>query len=130
MNQRILPADHPDIGISKSGMAVLLLETGRPEKALELAETAIEILDQAYGGEHWRTAWARSLQGAALAQLERYVEAEPITVASYEALRDNAGARPVHINTALERVVTLYQSWGRPDQARLYAELAGDSEVF
>ena len=123
MNQRILPEEHPDIGITRSGLAVLYLETDRVEQALAMAESATAILAQAYGDDHWRTAWARSLQGAALAEQGRFEEAETIAVAAYEALQDSGGARPVHIDTALERLVALYESWGRPEAARLYAEM-------
>lgn len=122
MNYKILPEDHPDIAITQSGMAVMLLETDRPELALEMATGAGEILSQTYGDDHWRTAWARSLRGAALASLERFDEAEPILVSAYDALRNNEGARPVHVDTAQQRVVDLYLAWGKPERAGSFAE--------
>jgi hypothetical protein len=91
-----------------------------------MAQGANEILSQAYGDDHWRTAWAKSLQGAALAKLERFEEAEPIAVAAYEALRINDGARPVHIDTARQRVVDLYLAWDRPERAGSFAEAPDD----
>jgi hypothetical protein len=45
-----------------------------------------------------------------------------MSVAAFEALQNNGGARPVHIETALQRVVMLYESWGRPELARTFAE--------
>ena len=45
----------------------------------------------------------------------------------WAALRDSGWARPVQVDTALRRVVTLYESWGRPEEAQRFAEfLASD----
>lgn len=123
MNLRILPEGHPDIGITQSGMAVLMLETDRSALALEMASESIEILAGAYGNEHWRTAWAKSIKAAALTELSRYDEAEPLAINAYEALRDSAGARPVQVSAALKRVVELYESWGKPDEATSFSDL-------
>ena len=123
MNQRVLPEGHPDIAITQSGMAVLLLETERSQDALTMAAAAIETLSQTYGEGHWRTAWARSIQGAALAELQRFTEAEPLLVNGYESLRDNSGARPAHAQKALERVANLYMACGRPEAGESYNDL-------
>ena len=123
MNARILPEGHPDIGISQSDMAVLLLETGRPEQALEMSMSANEILTEAFGEEHWRTAWARSLQGDALVAMGQFADAEPLLVDSFNLLQVNGGARPAQVQAALDRVISLYESWGRQEQARAFVAL-------
>ena len=102
INQRVLPGDHPDIAITKSGIAVLLLATDRPEAALQMATAANGVLTQAYGEEHWRTAWAPPRQGAAPAGLSRFADAEPLLVNAYETLRSTAGAGPVHVRRTPE----------------------------
>jgi tetratricopeptide (TPR) repeat protein len=126
---RILPGDHPDLGITRSGLAALYLETGRPDLALDMATAAHDILAQAYGDTHWRTAWSLSLQGAALAALGRHLEAEPLVVAAYETMRDNSGARPVYIEKARLRVVALSEAINSPVEIDTAAETTGTDDA-
>jgi hypothetical protein len=55
-----------------------------------------------------------------LAELLRLDEAEPLLLKSYEALRDNTGARPVHVETVRQYIVDLYTAWDRPQDAARY----------
>jgi len=68
-----------------------------------------------------RTRWYKpdveSALGAALAGQAKFDEAEPLLVAGYEGLRDLPDAPAGHLRTALERMVTFYIAWGRPEQA-------------
>jgi len=128
MNQALFDPGHPDIAITQTGMAILLLRTMRADAALEMARAAQESLVKTYGPDHWRTAWALSTQGASLTQLSRYAEAEPLLLESYEELDGNTGARPVHVETARRYLAELYTAWGRPGQAARYLEPT-DSEL-
>ena len=120
MNQALFESSHPDIAITQTGLAVLLLRTERVEAALEIAQEAQESLAESFGADHWRTVWALATHGASLAELLRLDEAEPLLLKSYEALRNNAGARPVHVETVRQYIVDLYTAWGRPQDAARY----------
>ena len=72
------------------------------------------------GSNFWRTAWAKSVQGAALSQLEEYDYAEELLLQSYELLRTESGPRPFHIDSTREALNAMYISWGRPDDAVRY----------
>jgi tetratricopeptide (TPR) repeat protein len=120
MNQRLYDPDHADIAITQTGMALLFLRTGRAAAALEMAQAAFESLAESYGPEHWRTAWALATQGASMAQLSRYREAEPLLLEAYETLRGSTGARPIHLGSARQYLADLYAAWGRPDDAARY----------
>jgi len=98
-----------------------LLRTERAAAALEMAQAAHEALAESYAPDHWRTVWALSIQGASLTQLSRYVEAEPLLLESYEGLRNNTGARPVHVETARRYLAELYTAWGRPEESARYS---------
>ncbi len=121
MNQTLFDSDHPDIAITQTGMAILLLRTGRAAAALEMAQAAHESLAESYAPDHWRTLWALSTRGASLTQLSRYVEAEPLLLESYEGLRNNTGARPVHVETTRRYLAELYTAWGRPEESARYS---------
>ena len=70
--------------------------------------------------EHWRTAIAISAEGAALAGLKKYDEAEPLLIRSYDVLSADKGALPVFVTETTERVVSLYEDWGRAEEAKKY----------
>ena len=124
MNQRVLQSDHPDIAITQSGMAVLLLETDRADGALEMAVAASETLAATFGDDHWRTAWARCLEGASLAALGRFADAEPLLLQAYELLSTGTGARVSQVASASRYLVDLYTAWDRPEDAARYSEVS------
>ena len=82
-----------------------------------MAEDAHQVLAQAYGEDHWRSAWAQSIKGAALSQLGQFEEAEPLLVTAYENLRDNPGARTSYIDKAQQRMQQLIEASGDSDMA-------------
>jgi tetratricopeptide (TPR) repeat protein len=125
MNQALFDPGHADIAITQTGMAILFLRTERAAAALELAQAAHASLTESYGSDHWRTDWALATHGAALIQLSRYTEAEPLLLESYEGLSSNPGARPIHIETARGYLVDLYTAWDRPKEVARYSETAG-----
>jgi hypothetical protein len=94
-------------------MAILLLETQRPEPALDLAAQARESLAKSLGVDHWRTAWAGVLEGAALAALKRFPEAEPLLRESYDMLHKSAGPSVAQIDMAA-RYLGQLQTASRP----------------
>jgi len=60
---------------------------------------------------------SESLLGECLTCLGRYDEAEPLLVGGYEAIRGAQSGRPEWISRAQQRVIRLYEAWGKPDQA-------------
>jgi hypothetical protein len=70
----------------------------------------------------WRTAEARSLLGACLAAQGRFAEAEPLLVESYPVIERKRGPRYRRTREALERVVRLYEAWGRLGDAARYRQ--------
>ena len=128
INQRVFPSDHPEVAITQSGMAVLLLATDRAAEALDLAKAAGDTLAAALGPEHWRTAWAHALEGAALTKLERFAEAEPLLLEAHSALEQDTGARGAQVDSTAGYLSDLYTAWGRPEDAGRYREFRTVSE--
>jgi tetratricopeptide (TPR) repeat protein len=125
MHKRLFDPGHADIAITQTGMAILFLRTARVAAALEMAQAAHASLTESYGSDHWRTYWALATEGAALMQLYRYTEAEPLLLESYEGLRSDPGARPTHIETARRYLADLYTAWDRPKEVARYSKEAG-----
>jgi len=110
MRQRLLVAKHPDIAGSMTLLANLLIATERYDEALDFADTATDISAVTFSDDHWRTAIAMNAQGAALVGKGRFDDAEPLLLRSYKILREDAGALPVFVTQAAQRLDWLYES--------------------
>jgi hypothetical protein len=79
-----------------------------------------------------------SLLGGALLGQGRYAEAEPLLAAGYEGLKAREAKIPAYLKFYLdeeaERVVRLYEEWGKPEQAAAWKARLGmpdlPAEVF
>jgi tetratricopeptide (TPR) repeat protein len=119
IRRKALGAEHPRVGATLATQANLFVAERRFADALETSTEALRILRLNLPEEHWQVAMARNVQGAALAGLKRYVEAEKLLLASLPSL---AGS-PIHDLPARgrERLAALYAAWGRPEDAAKYA---------
>jgi hypothetical protein len=76
---------------------------------------------------HWATFDALGLLGEALAGQKQYAKAEPVLKKAYEGLRANRKAIPPagakKVEEAVERLIRLYDSWGKPDEAASWRKL-------
>lgn len=75
----------------------------------------------ALGEDHWRVARARGTLGAALAGLERYAEAEPLLLESYESMAKKFERDSETMILARGRLRELYEAWDKPELARRFA---------
>ena len=76
MRRRLFDAHQPDVASSLIALAILQNAEGKYPEALESAQSAKSIYTAALSADHWRTALAESVEGAALTGLGRYPEAE------------------------------------------------------
>ncbi len=79
MRRRLFNDKSPEIASSLMMLAVLRVAESKYPEALELAQNARSIFTAALSADHWRTAIAESIEGAALTGLGRYPEAEDAT---------------------------------------------------
>jgi hypothetical protein len=97
-----------------------LLEQSRCSEAEPLLREALAIRVKATPDD-WRRYNAMSLLGGVRLGQGRHAEAEPLIVDGYEGMKARAARIAVpdrpRLREAAERVVHLYEGWGRPDQA-------------
>ena len=115
------PARQPPPGRrSRRRSAVTCSTQARWSEAEPLLRECLAIREKATPDD-WRRYDAMSLLGGALLGQGRYAEAEPLIVAGYEGMKAReARILPrgqVRLREAAERVVRLYEAWGKPDQA-------------
>jgi hypothetical protein len=83
--------------------------------------------------EGWEMFDTKSLLGGALRAQGRYADAEPLVVSGYEGMKAHEAAIPPRargrVSEAGERVVQLYQAWGKPDQAAQWRAKLGQAEL-
>jgi tetratricopeptide (TPR) repeat protein len=108
---------HVEIGESLSLLGAALTEDGRAEQAESLLREGLGILRKALPAGHWRLAATDGFLGACLAAQGRFPEAEPLVLAGYRTLEADRHAPPLMVSLALERVIRLYDAWGKPEKA-------------
>jgi serine/threonine protein kinase/tetratricopeptide (TPR) repeat protein len=81
----------------------------------------------------WTTFYARSRLGAALLGQQKYAEAEPLLLAGYEGLKQREAKIPTDstftLTETLERLVRLYDAWGKKDKAEEWRKKWEDTKA-
>jgi eukaryotic-like serine/threonine-protein kinase len=113
------------------GLARNLLKQSRPSEAEPLARESLAIREK--GAPDNRRFHTMSLLGGALLAQGKYAEAEPLVLSGYHGLKAiEAKLLPSVRYTLWEatgRVLQLYDSWGKPEQARIWAEKLGQADL-
>lgn len=120
--QEAYPRDSLRHAYPMHGLGWSLAELGRPDEAVPLLRDVLEILG-ATGVETESVLYqtGRSTLGRALAVRGDYEAAEPLLRDSYEWVASSWPQHPV-LPDLLDRVVALYEDWGRPGRAAEYRE--------
>ena len=104
--------------------ATLLLEKQPAQAELKLRE-CLRLREKMQPSD-WSTFDTKSMLGEALAEQHQFDKAEPLLVSGYEGLKQREAALPsrdkFRVTAALERLVKLYQSWGKPNEANKWGK--------
>jgi serine/threonine protein kinase/tetratricopeptide (TPR) repeat protein len=110
----------------------VLLDQKKYAEAEPVARECLAIHTKKKPDDYWAY-FSRSLLGGALLGQKKYAHAEPLLLQGYEGMKERKGqitnSVEFRLTDALERLVQLYDSWGKPDKAaewrkRLAAEKA------
>ncbi len=123
LDGKLLGENHPDRANSIGNLGMLLYKMERYEEAEAQLRDAVTRLERAVEPEHWLLGVNRSNHGAALTRLGRYEEAEAELRVAHSVLAAALGTEHTRTVGAVERLVELYDSWGRPAEAARYREL-------
>ena len=83
---------------------------------------AVRIRTENVPATHFLRATANGALGEFLTAQRRFPEAETFLLASLESLQKSQAAKSPRTQLALQRLVSLYENWGRSDDARNYRE--------
>lgn len=121
--------DHPHAATALCRLAELANARGQFARGESLAQEALRILRARLPPGHWRTALAESILGASLTGQKRYAEAERLLLANHAILRGRTEAGSGPARQALSYLVSLYEAWGRPQEAERYRALLREAEA-
>jgi non-specific serine/threonine protein kinase/serine/threonine-protein kinase len=115
--RKALPPGHRSIANSLAVLGEVLTASGRASEAEPLLREALESRRKALLPGHAKTATAECLLGACLMAQKKYAEAEPLLLSGYRALEKAQGTPPTQLTKARQRLVKLYEAWGKPAEA-------------
>ena len=116
----VLKPDHPRLATTRVYLAEVLLATSQINEALEHAQLGEASLSTSLGPDHWRTTVAKQTHGAALLAMGQHSDAEKLLLESYEKIREDPAVSPDSITKGLQRIVALYEDWGKVASAHTY----------
>ena len=114
--------DHPGAGIIGALLAGAYREAGRLAEAEAAYREALRAMRAGLPPGHVRVARARAGLGATLTAQGRYPEAEAALLEAQRLYDAGGHAEP----RAAQGLADLYSAWGRPSDARLWRQRAGD----
>ena len=92
----------------------------RPAEAEQRSRESLAQLRKGKPESDWEVARAKSELGGRLVARNAFAEAEPLLVSGYEALTADHNTPQQNLDEARDRLVRLYDAWGRPAQARAW----------
>ena len=110
------------------GLGRNALARGQVAEAEPHLRRALAARQKLHPAGHWRIAEASAALGQCLLRARRFDEAEPLLSQGYEGLRASKDATPQETRAALNNLVALYDSWGRPAEAARYRAQKSDPD--
>ena len=123
LRRLVLRPGHPDIADSLHLLGAILIEQDDLVGAEDQLRKALEIRENETPVVPSRVAETQSVLGGCLAAGGRYVEAEPLLVESLPIIRERWGEQQKQTVRALDRIISLYEAWGKPDDATTYRQM-------
>jgi serine/threonine-protein kinase len=117
--------EHFATAINTTKLADILHARGQLSVALQLHREGYERTARVLPADHLFTALARNEWASVLIDVERYAEAEPLLLESYRTLRESQGLESRYTESTVRYLITLYEAWGKPDEAASYRRQVG-----
>jgi tetratricopeptide (TPR) repeat protein len=126
-----LGPEHPHTLASMNYLAESYLDAKRWPEAETVLRESLMVRDKSRPDD-WLAFSTRSQFGGSLLGQKKYAEAEPLILQGYEGMKAREAKIPApskkYLAEAAERVVKLYEAWGKPDKAAQWRDkLARDS---
>jgi eukaryotic-like serine/threonine-protein kinase len=118
-------ADSPEYAVVLAQLGASLLQLQQWARAEPVLRDGLAIRERIEPGA-WTTFYAKSQLGVALLGQDKFVDAEPLLLTGYEGMKQCETSIPAdarfRLTEALERLVRLYDAWGKKDRAAQWRE--------
>ena len=127
-----LAPDHPDITSAVTSLGLARL---RQQKYIDAESALREALanHEKTTSDRWEKYNCQNLLGGSLSGQGKHEEAEPLLLSGYQGLLQREGTIPresrFFMKEAGERIVLLYQAWGKPAKAAEWIQKTSDHAV-
>jgi eukaryotic-like serine/threonine-protein kinase len=122
-----LGEDHQHVATFRMNLARLYNLEGNYKDARREVESARQSLIRALPADHVLIAKADGTLGESLTGLGEFDKAEPLLLRSFSRIQEVEGSASPSRQLALERIVRLYNAWGKPKKEADYRKLMAGS---
>src|SRR6185295_6690497 len=115
------PQDNPFFANPLMELGLILDKTGQLHEAETYLRQALDIRRRLVPKGNQLIGITEGALGECLSLQKRHAEAEPLLLDSFQVIQSTTGAGDTRRVEAAQRLVTLYQSWGKPKEAAEYS---------
>jgi tetratricopeptide (TPR) repeat protein len=131
-HRRMVLSDSPRLAVPLVALGRNLLVQSRWSEAEPILRECMAIGEKATPDD-WVRFKATSLLGGSLLGQGRFADAEPLIVQGYEGMKSREaripGVERHHLHEGAERVINLFEAWGRPEQAAAWRARFGRADL-
>jgi tetratricopeptide (TPR) repeat protein len=125
VRRRVQGAAHPNTIDAMAAVGRIKMERNQYAGATPLLREALDGYTKAHS-DAWRRYLTENLLGHSLAAQGKYDSGEPLLISGYEGLMRRQATIPAQNRRVLsesgERIVQLYEKWGKPEKAEEWGE--------
>jgi len=129
LDRKSLGNEHPYVAGGMRNLAVLLMKKSDYKNAASLLNDAFEIQHKTFPENHWQIATTKLLLGVCSKETKEYKKAESLMITAYSIINSRFGVDHPRTQVALNSIVNLYESWGKPDKAEEYRVMLKKREI-
>ncbi len=112
--------EHPVTLGATGGLGLTLTREGKAAEGEKYLREALTIRKKNLPADDFMIPYTASALGECLAAQKRFAEAEPLLTSGYSAMKSAWGENDHRVVEGRERIVKLYEAWGKPEQAVPY----------
>jgi eukaryotic-like serine/threonine-protein kinase len=118
---KFFPPEHSAVLGSKTNFGLTLTRIGKAVEGEHYLRDVLSIRKKILSSDDLLIPYTESALGECLTAQGRFAEAEPLLLRGYEKLKSKLDAKDRRVIEARQRLLRLYQAWGKPQQAANYA---------
>jgi serine/threonine protein kinase/Tfp pilus assembly protein PilF len=123
LDRKNLGEGHPYVSSRMNNLASALVRKGDYLPAENLFRQSLVIQRITFSEKSWQIATTKLLLGGCLQEIKRFPEAESLLLEAFPIIRDSFGLTHARTKSAIRRLISLYEAWGKSDRASEYKSL-------